>query len=58
MRPVSLPKRQEGDEYYITYYGAGLAPVAPGSWVTGTVQVDNAPKVLSRLDMALPVPFA
>jgi hypothetical protein len=53
MRPVPLPKRQEGDEN-ISYYGLGLAP---GSWLTGTVQVDNVPKALSHLDMTLPVPF-
>jgi len=52
MRTVPLPKRQEGDEYI--YYEPGLAP---GSWWTDTVQVDNVPKVLSCLDMALPVPF-
>ncbi|KAF8504604.1 hypothetical protein F5888DRAFT_1657095 [Russula emetica] len=53
MRTVPLPKRQEDDEY-ISYYGLGLAP----GWLMGTVQVDNVPKVLGRLDMALPVPFA
>ena len=54
MRPVPLPGREvDGD---ISYYGPGLAP---GSWLTGTVQeVDDVPKVLSRLDMGLPVPFA
>ena len=53
MRTIELPKRQGGDEN-ISYYGPKLAP---GSWV-GTVQVDNVQNVLSRLDMALPVPFA
>jgi hypothetical protein len=53
MRPVRLPKRQEGDEY-ISYYGLGLAP---GGWLADTVQVDNVPKALSHLDMALPVPL-
>jgi len=54
MRPIPLPGRQEGGEY-ITYYGPGLAP---GSWLTSAVQVDGVPKVLSRLDMTLPEPFA
>lgn len=52
-RPVPLPGREVDED--ISYYGPGLAP---GSWLTGTVQVDDGPKVLSRLDMALPVPFA
>lgn len=53
-RPIPLPGRQGGDED-ILYYGPGLAP---GSWLTGNVQVDHFPKDLSHLDMALPVPFA
>lgn len=53
-RPIPLPGRQEGRED-ISYYGPGLVP----GWLMGTVQVDDVPKVLSRLDsMTLPVPFA
>jgi hypothetical protein len=60
-RPIPLPGRQGGHED-VSYYGPGLRGQAPGSWLTGTVEVDkvdnNVPMVLSRLDMALPVPFA
>lgn len=53
IRSIPLPGgRQEGDEQF--YYGYGWRPV-PGSMMTGTV--DSVPKVLSPLDMALPVPF-
>jgi hypothetical protein len=53
MRPVPLPGQEVDKD--ISYYGPGLAP---GSWLAGTVQVEDVPKDLSRLDMALPVPFA
>jgi hypothetical protein len=53
MRTIPLPRKQEGDEYII-YYKPRLTP---GSWMTGTVQADGVPDILSRLDMALPEPF-
>jgi len=55
MRPIPLPRRQEGDQYM--YYGPRLDP---GSWLTGNganAQVDDVQNVLSCLDVALPVPF-